>query len=108
MAFKLAQTPTFTVKLTINTANDKGGWDRSTMMASFHRATTEEIKELAGLPAAEMLERKLAGWRELIDEHGNDVPFNAENRAAFLALPEAITAAATAFWGGVHKGNEKN
>jgi len=108
MAFKLTQTPTFSAKLTINTANDKGGWDRSTMMVSFHRATTDELKELSGLTGAELLTRKLSGWRELVDDSGNDVPFNPENLDAFLRLPEAVTAAATAFWHGVHKANEKN
>jgi len=99
MAFKIAQTPKFLAKdITIEIANERGGWDKNTMSATFFRADTEEAKELAKLDPKELIARKLAGWSGVETEDKQPVEFNEENLAAVLMIPAAVVALAQAFW----------
>jgi hypothetical protein len=99
MAIKLAQKPKFTVKnIVIEIANEAGGWDRNTMEATFDRVDTVEAKELAALEPKEVLVRKMTGWHGVVDDDGQQVPFNVENLTALLLLPPAVAALNRSFW----------
>ncbi len=89
-------------------ANNKGGVDTSSFMAEFHRADTEELNELNKLLPKEIMERKLAGWSELLDEQGQPVDFNEINREVIYRIPEALLGLREAFWENVAIAREKN
>ena len=108
MTFKIARTPTFKAKVEVHMANDKGGVDKSTFMAEYYRADTDELDELRRLKAREVLERKLAGWSELVDENNQTVEFNESTRAAVYKIPEALIAMSETFWANVVVAREKN
>ena len=108
MAFKIARTPTFKAKVTVRMANNKGGIDASSFMAEFHRADTEELNELNKLLPKEVMERKLAGWSDLLDEGGQPVEFNELNREIVCKIPEALLALRESFWDNVVIAREKN
>ncbi|MGZ9027381.1 MAG: hypothetical protein ACXW2U_08925 [Telluria sp.] len=109
MPFKLALTPTYKVKIIVETPSAQGNkFDKSEFMAVFNRVSFDELDELRKLPQKDVLERVLAGWLCLVDEAGSDVPFNPENMAILLQIPQAFTALYEAFWSSVFKSKEKN
>lgn len=108
MAFKISKKPTFMARVEVDTPNHKGGHDRSTFMAEFARASTEELVELNELKPADLMRRKLVGWSEFLDEDNQPVEFNQDTIEVLLAIPEALLGLRNAFWGSVVKGREKN
>ncbi|RJF99013.1 hypothetical protein [Noviherbaspirillum saxi] len=108
MAFKLAQTPTYKQKIIVEIPNENGRKDKSDFMAEYLRVDMDDIEELKRLPQKEVLERVLVGWSSLLDETGNDVPFNPVNRVALLKIPQAFEALVEGFWTSIFKAKEKN
>jgi hypothetical protein len=108
MAFKIALTPTYKVKVLVEIPNDKGGVDKSDFMAEFGRVDMKEIDELRAMPQREVLEKKLTGWLGLVDDDGKDVAFNPANRDALFLIPHALEALVDAFWKSLFKAREKN
>lgn len=111
MTFKITQKPTFISRVTVETPNQKGGFDRSHFNAEFKRCGMDEIEELKKLPQKEVMEKVLVGWTDLIDDDNQPVDFNEDNRRALLNIPNALTAMGSidgAFWGSLFKAREKN
>lgn len=108
MSFKKTNKPTFTARVEVDTPNDKGGHDRSTFMAEFNRADTNELEDLHKLSASDLMRRKLAGWKEFLDEDNQPVEFNPETLEMLISIPEALYGLRNAFWGSVLKAREKN
>lgn len=107
MAFKITQKPTYITRVTVETPNDRGGFDKSSFEAVFRRVDMDEVEELRKLTQKEVLERVLADWRGLEDEHG-PLEFSADNVRALLLIPQALLATSEAFWGSIFKAREKN
>ncbi|MDF3024803.1 MAG: hypothetical protein K0R10_2164 [Alphaproteobacteria bacterium] len=108
MAFKLTQKPTFVSRVTVETPNQKGGFDRSAFNVEFRRAGMDEIEELKKLPGKEVMEKVLVGWSELLDDDNQPVDFNDDNLRALLNIPPALLAMSAAFWESLFKAREKN
>lgn len=108
MAFKIAQKPTFIARIKVETPNQKGGFDRSEFQAEFKRVGMEEIDDLRKLPQAEVQEKVLVGWTELIDEDNKPVDFNEDNLRVLINIPQALAALGEGFWGSLFKAKEKN
>jgi hypothetical protein len=108
MAFKLAKNPTFCANVDVLTPNDKCGHDKSSFVVSFHRKKTSELDRLRGMQQADVLREVVAGWKELVDENGQEVIFSNENLEALLEIPEAVYAMSMAFWQSIVKAKEKN
>jgi hypothetical protein len=108
MAFKIALTPTFRVKVVVKTPNDKGTVDTSDFMAEFKRQDMKQLEELKAVEGQDnVLRRVLAGWSDLVDDNGA-VPFNPATLDAFLLIPAALQATVKAFWDNVIQAREKN
>lgn len=108
MAFKLAPSPTFTVPVTVNVANDRGGYDKNTFEASFARTTVDELQDLSGLTTVELVRKKLKGWKLKDSDTSEDVPFTPENLELVLSIPPSPLAITTAFYEGVNGAKAKN
>jgi hypothetical protein len=106
--FKLTQKPTFISRVTVETPNMKGGFDKSTFNAEFRRCGMDEIEELKKIPQKEVLERTLVGWTDLVDDDNQAVDFNEANLQALLNISPALLALGEAFWTSLFKAREKN
>lgn len=109
MGLKLALKPTFTTKVEVDIANDKGGMDRQVFFITFERADVEKAAELAALPLnADVIRSQIRGWRDILTDDGQQLPFTAENLDAFLSLPPVILPTARAFWAGNNGAKQGN
>lgn len=100
MAFKMAQKPTFKVKVTVPVANDRGGVDKNTFVAVFKRTSTDELNALGEqrLSDADLVRDRIVDW-ELTDAETNQaVPFTAENLEALLQIQPTPRFVAAAFY----------
>lgn len=108
MAFKRAISPTFSMEATVMVANDRGGFDKNTLMCKFKRATPEELKDLRDVQHADVVRRQLVDW-ELVDKDTNEkVPFSGEELEAILSISSAPVGLAAAFWEGSAGARAKN
>lgn len=106
--FKITQKPTFISRVTVETANQKGGFDKSKFNAEFKRCGMDEIEELKKLPQKEVMEKVLVGWTDLVGDENQPVDFNEENLHVLLNIPPALIALGEAFWTSHFKAREKN
>jgi hypothetical protein len=109
MPFVLSKKPqTFRRKVTVDTPNDTGTYDRSEFMATFRRVDSEELDALKNDPQVECLEKVFVGWSDLVDDNNEQVPYDPVNRAALLAVPQARLAIFLEFWNSIFKAREGN
>lgn len=108
MAFKLTKNPTFSVKITVVTPNDRNAFDRSVLTVKFRRPNVDESIELQKLQPREAMERVLVGWEEFNDDDNQPVPYGEDTRWALLNDPPALLAINDAFWSTAIKAREKN
>lgn len=108
MAFKIALTPTYKTKIVVETPNDQGKFDKSDFLAEFKRLNMDDLDAMRNVPQPEVIEQVLVGWSGLIDDEGNDVPFNSANRNALMRIPQAMHALVEGFWTSIFKAKEKN
>jgi hypothetical protein len=100
MAFKMTQKPTFSTVVTVNVANDKGGFDKSTLVAQYKRLSTTALQVLReeSLTNEALVRRTLTGWELKDADTQEDVPFTEDNLAAALEIAPTPYALAQAFW----------
>lgn len=119
MAFKLAVTPTFRQKVTVELPNDNNGKDLSTFTAVYKRLTEDEFQDFIrdiqrgeddpDKPTRrELAERVLDGWSDVIDNDKQQVEYNAANREAMLSIPQAVQSIVTTFVESHSQGKRKN
>ncbi len=108
MAFKIALTPSYKVKVTVETPNDSNGFDRSTFTAEFKRVSTDQLDEIQKKTKKEVVDEVLVGFSDLVDEDNKSVEYNDETRAALLAIPQAVKALADGFLSSIFNAKEKN
>lgn len=107
MAFDIALTPTFKSKVEVWIANGQCGQDKSEFEAEFLRVEADELEELFAAKQIVSLNKVLVGFSKVVHD-GQEVPFNATNKARMLAIPEARVALSEAFWKSYRQAREKN
>ena len=108
MAFKIALSPSYKVKVSVETPNDNNGFDKSTFTAEFKRVSTEQLDEIQKKTKKEVVNDVLIGFSDLLDEDNKPVEYDDDSRAALLAIPQAVSALADAFLSSIFKVKEKN
>ncbi|MGE0350946.1 phage tail assembly chaperone [Hydrogenophaga sp.] len=106
MAFKMAQQPTFKVKVTVPVPNNRGGVDKNTFVAVFKRTSTDELADLGErrLNDADLVRDRIVDW-ELVDADTNaPIPFTAENLEALLQIQPTPKFTALAFYENAYGG----
>ncbi len=108
MAFKIALTPTYRTKVSVELPTEGGRIEKSDFTAEFKRVNMDRIDELRKLPQLDVLREVVAGFSGLVDESGAEVNFNQVTLEALLAIPHAMFAMSEAFWTSIYKAKEKN
>ncbi|WP_288637042.1 hypothetical protein [uncultured Oxalobacter sp.] len=108
MAFKLALTPTYKVKIIVDIPNEQGKFDQSDFMAEFLRCDFDRLNDLQTKSIAEVMHEMLIGWSGLVDSAGNELPYNEANKTALLKIPQALQALGHHYWSTIFKAREKN
>ena len=108
MSFKIARKPTYKHEIAVSMPTEKGKRETEKFMAEFKHVGRERLDELRAIPHREVLNEVLVGWTGLIDEDGQEVPFNELNKNIVFDIPQAFEALALGFWAsifGAKKGN---
>jgi hypothetical protein len=108
MSFRLNQSSKFSITVTVPIANEKGGFDKNTFVATFARAKTSDLVDLRTLTNDELVRKQLIDWQLRDEETKVDVPFTKENLDAILEIPPSPLHIATAFWEGMNGARVKN
>jgi hypothetical protein len=108
MSFRFKQKETFAVEVTVNVANDRGGYDKNKFVAKFKRATLDELTELRTLQNDDLVRRQMVDWELKDTETGDDVPFTKDNLEAALQITPTSSMTAMAFWEGANGARVKN
>jgi hypothetical protein len=108
MAFRIALTPTYQVRVIVDLPAENGGFEQSEFTAVFKRCSSEEIDELRKLSGKEVVKEVLKGWSDLLDKADQEVPFNETNFKTVMAIPQAAAGLAHHFWTSIFKAREKN
>lgn len=100
MGFKISQTPTFKVKVTVPVPNGRGGFDKNDFMAVFKRTSTAELAAMReqALTDAELVLDRLVDWEMTDSDTGQPVPFDRETLEAVLQIQPTPKYTALAFW----------
>lgn len=98
--FIITQKPTFAWPVKFEIPGDARAI-RCEFVAEFNRIPQNRIDELTtgADPVSDeaLLDEVMVGWRDVKDEQGNDVEFNAANRRQLLAIPGTRRAIVLAF-----------
>lgn len=108
MAFKIAQKPTYKVKVKVETPNDNNGFDTSEFTAEFKRVGVAELEQLKDEPQIDVIKKVLVGFADLLDDANKPLDYNDLNVQALLDIPQALKALTEAFWSSIFKAKEKN
>lgn len=108
MAFKVAQTPTYTVPVKVFIPVDDGKFEESSFKAKFKRVDFDDLDELRQKSQKQVVKEVLLGWSGLTDDADRELEFNPENLAIVLLIPQALQGIAEAFWASIFKAKEKN
>lgn len=108
MAFKIALSPSYRAKVTVEVPTESGRNDKSEFTVEFKRVSMERVDELRKLQQIDVLRDVVIGFSGLIDADNTEVPFNNATLEALLAIPHALFAMADAFWTSIYKAKEKN
>lgn len=107
--FEFAPTETYSHKVTVETPNQSGGWDKSTFTAEFTRVEIDDYQAMVKQPPAEVLATVLVGWKDLrAADRRTFVEFTPERKEAFLRVPQAVMATFQVFVDTQYKARGKN
>lgn len=103
MAFKLKLSNTYTVDIALEIPA-VGKTERKTFTIEFNRYTKDQLKEISErLGAGELTDEQwlaevAVGWKGIVDEDGEDVPFEEKGIAAVCQIPQVPKALAAKFF----------
>lgn len=112
--FKLATTPSYWQRVTVDFPADNGKKDSRAFDAQFRRFAQSELDELrkqlvsGTITDREFVDRVLIGWKGLIDEQDQPVEFNETNLDRVLELYPTQPSIISAFFKSVNGAREKN
>lgn len=108
MAFRISRNPTYQTQIVVSMPGNNGKRETEKFMAEFKHVGTDRLDELRSIPHREVLNEVLVGWSGMIDDNGDEVPFNEVNRKIVYDIPQALDALIKGFWTsifGASKGN---
>ena len=101
--FKIGQTDRFTYPVNVEIVGDGGKRQNFGFDATFKRLSRDEFQAMmkaaqdGSLDDMQVAGDVLLGWRGVQDEHGNDLPFSEDARAALLNTWPVLPAIMSAF-----------
>jgi hypothetical protein len=108
MAFCLAVKEFYLHPVTVYMQDDKGGFTSSKFTVKFRRVPLPEMDSLKALTGKELIQSVVIGWKDLVDEQGDDVEFTPEHLEQLISIGPAFSAVYDAFWESQIKAKAKN
>lgn len=115
MAFVLKQSgSTYFWPVRIDVPADGGRFKRETFEVEFESIAQSELEKLTQQAAEETIKnidfarRVVVGWREIIDDEGNEMPFSTSSFEQILDVPMVAGAIASAYFESVAGRQAKN
>lgn len=120
MAFVLRQSATYSWPVTLRLPVDGGRFEKQTFDAQFKRLSQSRINEIQDLVRAKQLDHEvdltdqsvadevLAGWANVHDDDGEEVPFSATAKAELLNIPAVASGIVVAYFESVTGNKAKN
>jgi hypothetical protein len=121
MAFVLKKSATYEWPVVLRLPIDGGRHEKQTFDARFNRLAQTRINEIQDLFRAKqrgddeidltdqsVADEVLAGWSNVQDEDGEDVPFTAASKAELLNIPAVASAIVVAYFESVTGNKAKN
>lgn len=112
--FKLAQSNSYKWPVAVELPADGGRMEKHTFDAEFKRlpqsrikALTEQVKS-GDLTDADFVKEVLVGWKGVLDESGQEVPFSEGTRDALIDVQLVSGALVGAFFESLTGGRRKN
>lgn len=108
--FKMTQSSTYTWPVTVLMPADGGKFEKSTFDVEFRRLTLDEIKELESQDETGLAQCKaiVAGWKGVVDDSGDAVPFSDGALDTLLGWAPVRAAILTAFRDSITGARAKN
>lgn len=108
--FKITQSRTYFWPVTVEIASDGGKFEKHTFDAEFRRLSVDEISALSDSDdtGGSACRKILAGWKGVVDDNGEDVPFSETNLEELLKLPSVRMAIMMAFRASLQGAARKN
>ena len=115
MAFVISKPATFFWPVKVELAVDNGKYEKQSFDAEFKRLPQSKIEEIVGKIRSEeitsdvLLARDLiVGWRGVLDDQGNEVPFSEAMKDQLLDVPTVASSIVSAFFEATTKAKLKN
>lgn len=102
--FRISASPAYWAKVEVPVKDENGKDQIMKFDAQFKRVTQEELEELiergrrGQLPDAQLLDQVWLNWRGVGDEAGEELSFNATNRARLCAIVPTQACVVKAFF----------
>lgn len=108
--FKMVQTATYMWPVRVQMPVDGGRFEESTFDAQFKRLNLDEIKALENTDETGEAQCKalLVGWKGVVDDSGEEVPFSEHARNQLLQWPTVRAALLHAWRDSVAGARRKN
>tara|TARA_Y100001970_G_C14243191_1_gene866221 strand:+ start:472 stop:804 length:333 start_codon:yes stop_codon:yes gene_type:complete len=85
------------VEVRVPSSDKAGTFETSKFTAKFYRLKRTELEGFDELEEIAALTKILAGWSEITEEDGSDVPFNKKNLAEFAEDVDWVAGVINAF-----------
>jgi hypothetical protein len=120
MAFVLKQSATYSWPVVLRLPVDGGRFEKQTFDAQFKRLSQSRINEIQDLVRAKQLNHEveltdqsvadevLAGWGNVQDDDGQEVPYTAAAKAELLNIPAVASGIVVAYFESVTGSKTKN
>lgn len=108
--FKISQSKTYFWPVTVEMAADGGKFEKHTFDAEFRRLSVDEIAALGESDdtGGTACRRIMAGWKGIVDDSGEEVPFSESALADLLKYPPVRMAIMVAFRASLQGAARKN
>jgi hypothetical protein len=126
MAFVLKKAATYSWPVTIELPVDGGRYEKQTFEGIFNRlkqsrvtqiqveamklkAAIQKDQDISGMVKdQEIADEVLAGWKGILDEDGDELPFSEAVKAELLEIPSVAGSIVMAFGDSISKAKAKN
>lgn len=112
--FKIVQSPTYTWPVTFNIPVDGGRAEKQTFDGMFKRISQSRIEELrlqierGEITDSNLAREVLVGWKGVLDDSGEEMPFSEGARDMLLDVPLVASAVVVSFLESLSGARRKN
>jgi hypothetical protein len=108
--FKITQSSSYIWPVTVEMATDGGKFEKHTFDGEFRRLNVDELQTLSDTDdtGGSACRKILVGWKGVVDDNGEEVPFSETALEQLLKLPSVRMAIMLAFRASLQGAARKN